>query len=243
MAEQRTGGDRSGAPAPSAEVPPPGSAEVPPPERPALAVAGVRIRDTFAEAFRMWAARAIVTARDPAWAQEAARCLTGFATSVIGCKVEAGVEAVLAAGQTPDGRPGVSVLLFAFDAEGLGKRLVERVGQTVLTCPTTACFDGLPGAMRCARHRRLHRRRLQPRLRQRCPAPSFRLRSRNRRRPRLQRKLHRAMCRNPGRPRPNAEVPPGGRRQTSRWRQLRPAHRSGESWQRTSMETSAAQRA
>ena len=69
MAEQRTGGDRSGAPAPAAEVPPPGSAEVPPPERPALAVAGVRIRDTFAEAFRMWAARAIVTARDPAWVQ------------------------------------------------------------------------------------------------------------------------------------------------------------------------------
>jgi formylmethanofuran--tetrahydromethanopterin N-formyltransferase len=72
--------------------------------------------------------------------------MTGFATSVIGCKVEAGIEAELDAGSTPDGRPGASVLLFAFDREGLGKRLVERVGQTVLTCPTTACFDGLPDA-------------------------------------------------------------------------------------------------
>lgn len=104
---------------------------------------GVRIVDTFAEAFDMWAARALITARSPAWALTAARAMTGFATSVIGCKVEAGIESELAPAETPDGRPGVSVLLFGFDAEGLGKRLVERVGQTVLTCPTTACFDGL----------------------------------------------------------------------------------------------------
>ena len=107
---------------------------------------GVRIGDTFAEAFDMRAARVVITARSPAWGLTAARAMTGFATSVIGCKVEAGIEAELAPERTPDGRPGVSVLLFGFDAEGLGKRLVERVGQTVLTCPTTACFDGLPGA-------------------------------------------------------------------------------------------------
>src|SRR5712691_2826667 len=107
---------------------------------------GVRIDDTFAEAFDMWAARVVITARSPAWALTAARAMTGFATSVIGCKVEAGIEAELAPEETPDGRPGVSVPLFAFDADGLGKRLVERVGQTVLTCPTTACFDGLPQA-------------------------------------------------------------------------------------------------
>jgi formylmethanofuran--tetrahydromethanopterin N-formyltransferase len=28
----------------------------------------------------------------------------------------------------------------------LPKRLIERIGQTVLTCPTTACYDGLPDA-------------------------------------------------------------------------------------------------
>jgi formylmethanofuran--tetrahydromethanopterin N-formyltransferase len=107
---------------------------------------GVEIVDTFAEAFDMRAARVVITAASDAWARTAAQSMTGFATSVIGCKVEAGVEAVLAPGDTPDGRPGVSVLLFAFNAEGLGSRLVDRVGQTVLTCPTTACFDGLPDA-------------------------------------------------------------------------------------------------
>lgn len=107
---------------------------------------GVRIADTFAEAFDMRAARVVITARSPGWALTAARAMTGFATSVIGCKVEAGIEAELAPEETPDGRPGVSVLIFGFDADGLGKRLVERVGQTVLTCPTTACFDGLPQA-------------------------------------------------------------------------------------------------
>jgi formylmethanofuran--tetrahydromethanopterin N-formyltransferase len=107
---------------------------------------GVRIRATFAEAFDMRAARLLVTAASERWARTCAETLTGFATSVIGCKVEAGVERELDGVETPDGRPGVSVLLFAFDADGLGKRLVERVGQTVLTCPTTACFDGLPEA-------------------------------------------------------------------------------------------------
>ena len=107
---------------------------------------GVRIVDTFAEAFDMRAARVIITAATPAWARTAAQSMTGFATSVIGCKVEAGIEAELLPGETSDGRPGVSVLLFAINAEGLASRLVDRVGQTVLTCPTTACFDGLPEA-------------------------------------------------------------------------------------------------
>jgi formylmethanofuran--tetrahydromethanopterin N-formyltransferase len=99
--------------------------------------------DTFAEAFPMWGARIVITAETPGWAEHAARSLTGFATSVIGCKCEAGIERELDATETPDGRPGVSALLFAPDKDGLVKRLVERVGQTVLTCPTTACFNGL----------------------------------------------------------------------------------------------------
>jgi formylmethanofuran--tetrahydromethanopterin N-formyltransferase len=107
---------------------------------------GVRIVDTFAEAFDMRAARVLITAQSPAWARTAAQCMTGFATSVIGCKVEAGIEAELLPHETPDGRPGASVLLFGFDAAGLATRLLERVGQSVLTCPTTACFDGLPQA-------------------------------------------------------------------------------------------------
>jgi formylmethanofuran--tetrahydromethanopterin N-formyltransferase len=104
---------------------------------------GAEIVDTFAEAFPMWGARVLITAATPAWALEAGRSLTGFATSVIGCKCEAGIERELDPGETPDGRPGVSALLFAMDREGVGKRLVERVGQCVLTCPTAACFNGV----------------------------------------------------------------------------------------------------
>jgi len=104
---------------------------------------GAEIVDTFAEAFPMWGARVLITADTSGWALEAGRSMTGFATSVIGCKCEAGIERELSGGDTPDGRPGVSVLLFATDRAGLAKRLVERVGQCVLTCPTTACFNGL----------------------------------------------------------------------------------------------------
>ena len=111
-------------------------------------VNGVLIEDTFAEAFPMRAARIVVTATNLRWAHAAARELTGFATSVIACKCEAAVERELARDETPDARSGVSVLLFAMDTESLGKRLVERIGQTVLTCPTTSCFDGLPGEER-----------------------------------------------------------------------------------------------
>jgi formylmethanofuran--tetrahydromethanopterin N-formyltransferase len=105
-----------------------------------------QVDDTFAEAFPMLYARVVITAATDAWALEAARSMTGFATSVIGCKCEAAIERVMAAGETPDGRPGIAVLLFAMDREGVGKRVVERVGQSVMTCPTTACFDGLSGA-------------------------------------------------------------------------------------------------
>jgi formylmethanofuran--tetrahydromethanopterin N-formyltransferase len=107
---------------------------------------GVTIEDTFAEAFTMRVARVVITARNPRWAREAALKMTGFATSVIGCKVEAGIERELAESETPDGRPGISVLLLTMAREDLGHRLIERVGQTVLTCPTTCCFDGLPEA-------------------------------------------------------------------------------------------------
>ena len=104
---------------------------------------GAEIVDTFAEAFPMWGSRVLITAATPAWALEAGRSLTGFATSVIGCKCEASIERELGADETPDGRPGVSALLFAMDREGVGKRLVERVGQCVLTSPTAACFNGV----------------------------------------------------------------------------------------------------
>src|SRR5262245_11847028 len=107
---------------------------------------GVRIEDTFAEAFSMWAARAVVTAATREWALTAGRVATGYATSVIGCDAEAGIESELAPADTPDGRPGVSLLFFGFSQESLAKALVNRLGQCVMTCATTACFNGLPTA-------------------------------------------------------------------------------------------------
>jgi formylmethanofuran--tetrahydromethanopterin N-formyltransferase len=107
-----------------------------------------QVADTFAEAFPMRYARLVITAATADWAHEAARSATGFATSVIGCKCEAAIEREVPDLETPDGRPGIAVLLFAMDREGVGKRVMDRVGQCVMTCPTTACFDGLRGADR-----------------------------------------------------------------------------------------------
>ena len=102
------------------------------------------IEDTFAEAFPMTAARLLVTAATTAWAQTAAQVTTGYAASVIGCDAEAGIERSLGEDETPDGRPGFSLLFFAFNRDALQKALINRVGQCVLTCPTTACYNGLP---------------------------------------------------------------------------------------------------
>jgi len=92
----------------------------------------------------MTAARLIVTAETPAWAQTAGITATGYAASVIGCDAEAGIERELSQVETPDGRPGVSLLFFAFSRDALQKALINRVGQCILTCPTTACYNGLP---------------------------------------------------------------------------------------------------
>ena len=106
-------------------------------------VNGVRIDDTFAEAFPMKATRVLITAHNETWARNAAVSMTGFATSVIACGCEAGIERMLGADETPDGRPGVAVLLFSMSGKELAKQLERRVGQCVLTCPTAAIYAGL----------------------------------------------------------------------------------------------------
>ncbi len=107
---------------------------------------GVPIDDTFAEAFSMTGTRVVITAATQRWAHIAATQMTGFATSVIACDCEAGIERMLTADETPDGRPGCSVLMFAFNRESLASAVVNRVGQCVLTCPTTACYSGVDSA-------------------------------------------------------------------------------------------------
>jgi len=104
---------------------------------------GMQIENTFAEAFNMKASRIIVTADNLKWAKNACDSFTGFATSVIGCGIEAGIEKQLSKAATPDGRHGYSILLFSMSRNVLEKQLETRVGQCILTCPTTAVFSGI----------------------------------------------------------------------------------------------------
>src|SRR5579871_3693628 len=110
---------------------------------PELTANGIAIDDTFAEAFDMRATAIIITAPTERWAVQAAETMTGFATSVIGCGCEAGVESARSPDETPDGRPGVRVVLFAVSTAELQKQLQNRVGQCVLTSPGSACYAGL----------------------------------------------------------------------------------------------------
>lgn len=108
-----------------------------------MIINGVSIDKTFAEAFPMKATRAIITAQNAKWAMISAQAMTGFASSVIACGCEAGIERLLDCSATPDGRPGVSVLMFAMGGKGLAKQLETRAGQCVLTSPTSALFAGI----------------------------------------------------------------------------------------------------
>ncbi len=103
---------------------------------------GIPVEPTFAEAFSMTATRVIVTAHNERWVKHATQAMCGFATSVIGCVVEAGVDQYLTPEQTPDGRPGASVLMFGMRRDDVAKQLVRRVGQCILTCPSTAIYSG-----------------------------------------------------------------------------------------------------
>ncbi len=110
-----------------------------------MIINGVTIDETFAEAFPMKATRVIITAQNSKWAMISAQAMTGFATSVIGCGCEAGIERELDPFETPDGRPGVSVMVFAMGGKGLAKQLETRVGQCVLTSPSSAIYAGVDG--------------------------------------------------------------------------------------------------
>jgi formylmethanofuran--tetrahydromethanopterin N-formyltransferase len=110
-----------------------------------LTVNGVTIDDTFAEAFGMRATAIIITGPNRKWARQAAVTMTGFATSVIGCGCEAAIDMEVPPSQTPDGRPGFRVMIFAMSTDELQKQLQNRLGQCVLTSPGSACFADLKG--------------------------------------------------------------------------------------------------
>jgi formylmethanofuran--tetrahydromethanopterin N-formyltransferase len=106
-------------------------------------ISGTRIEDTFAEAFRMRYVRLVVTAHDDHWLDAAVREFTGYSSSIISCDSETGLERRLSSDETPDGRRGAALLVFGFSAEALAGVVPNRAGQCLMTCPTTAVYDGL----------------------------------------------------------------------------------------------------
>src|SRR6188472_140189 len=111
-----------------------------------MQIGPTQILDTYAEAFGVRFTRLIITAADDYWLDAALRSITGYGTSILGCDAEAGVEQYLPADRSPDGRPAAAVLLFGFTADSVTHAAQHRVAQCILTCPSTACFNGLAGA-------------------------------------------------------------------------------------------------
>ena len=108
----------------------------------------VKVDNTFAEAFPMKVSRLIVTAYNKNWAAKAAKSFCGFATSVIACGCEAGIESEISPRETPDGRPGVSILVFSMSTKELAKQILNRTGQCLMTSPTSAVFSGNTGEVK-----------------------------------------------------------------------------------------------
>ncbi|MEM3823643.1 MAG: formylmethanofuran--tetrahydromethanopterin N-formyltransferase [Candidatus Bathyarchaeia archaeon] len=106
------------------------------------------IMDTFAEMFPLWAGRVLITAEDEKWAATAAIVATGFATSIIMSPAEAGIEGMVPADKTLDNRPGVLIQIYNRSRFELKNQLILRIGQCIMTCPTTSAFDAMPDAKR-----------------------------------------------------------------------------------------------
>jgi len=107
-----------------------------------MEINGVPIEETYAEAFTMYASRVLITAINTRWALEAAQSMAGFGTSVIGCGCEVGIEGIEPQ-ETPDDRPGVRLLLFAPSKKSVQEQLIKRIGQSVMTSTSSACYNEL----------------------------------------------------------------------------------------------------
>jgi formylmethanofuran--tetrahydromethanopterin N-formyltransferase len=108
---------------------------------------GIEIEDTFCEAFAAVFTRILVTAKNEKWVKIAAQVTTGYGTSTIHCDSEAGIDVFVPAEKTPDKRPGVILMFFKTKKDQMDNVLLNRIGQCVLTCPTTACFDAINGSL------------------------------------------------------------------------------------------------
>jgi len=108
---------------------------------------GVEIEDTFCEAFGAFFTRILITAKNEKWVKIAALISTGYGTSTIHCDAEAGIDIFVPSDKTPDNRPGVIVMFFKTKKDQVSNVVMNRLGQCVLTCPTTACYDALDGSL------------------------------------------------------------------------------------------------
>jgi formylmethanofuran--tetrahydromethanopterin N-formyltransferase len=102
-----------------------------------------KVDDTFAEMFPLWVGRILITAENKKWALTAANVATGFATSVIMAPAEAAIERFVPPEQTPDNRIGVLIQIYNRNRFELKNQLIQRIGQCIMTTPTTAAFNGL----------------------------------------------------------------------------------------------------
>ena len=108
---------------------------------------GVEIEDTYCEGFGAFFTRILVTAKNEKWVKIAAQEATGYGTSGIGCDAEAAIDVFVPADKTPDKRPGVILMFFKNKKDKVSDVMLHRIGQCILTCPTTACFDALSGSL------------------------------------------------------------------------------------------------
>ncbi|HMK47058.1 MAG TPA: formylmethanofuran--tetrahydromethanopterin N-formyltransferase [Methanocella sp.] len=109
-----------------------------------MKINNVEIEDTFAEAFPIQVSRLLITAATEYYARIAATEATGFGTSIIGCPAEAGIDCFVPSSKTPDGRPGYIIMVCHMKKDKVKEQLLERLGDCVMTAPTTAVFNMLP---------------------------------------------------------------------------------------------------
>jgi formylmethanofuran--tetrahydromethanopterin N-formyltransferase len=102
----------------------------------------VKVEDTYSEMFPLWVGRILITADSERWALIAAQSAIGFATSIIGSPAECGIDKIVTK-NTPDNRPGVSIQIYQNSRRNLLTQLLDRIGQCILTSPTSSAFNGL----------------------------------------------------------------------------------------------------
>ncbi len=102
------------------------------------------IEDTYCEAFDGLYSRMLITASDKKKLLRAATQSTALPLTVLG-EAEGGVERVISASETPDGRIGAIIQIWVLktknSVEKLERELGKRIRQGILVTPTTRLFN------------------------------------------------------------------------------------------------------